>query len=127
MLVERAEHNLEQAERTLLAARAAGVRLAMGFDWLPHPLCAIELVRMAHHGLTNAEAIVAATAGGAYALGLGDTIGRIAPGLIADLLIVDGDPLAEPTLLLDPARIWLVVQLGAPVAGRSLEADPRRA
>jgi imidazolonepropionase-like amidohydrolase len=43
--------------------------------------------------------------------------------MIADLVIVDGDPLAEPTLLSDPARIWLVLQLGVPVAGQALEND----
>jgi imidazolonepropionase-like amidohydrolase len=43
--------------------------------------------------------------------------------MIADLVIVDGDPLTEPAVLSDPARIWLVLQLGVPVAGRALEND----
>ena len=42
---------------------------------------------------------------------------------LADLTIIDGDPLAGPHLLSDPARIWLVLQLGAPVAGQ-LPANP---
>ncbi|MGH3420087.1 MAG: hypothetical protein ACRDOD_10930, partial [Streptosporangiaceae bacterium] len=33
---------------------------------------------------------------------------------------VDGDPLTEPRLLSDPGRIWLVLQLGVPVAGQAL-------
>ena len=41
-------------------------------------------------------------------------------GKLADLTIVDGDPLAEPGLLCDPGRIWLVLQQGAPVAGQAL-------
>jgi imidazolonepropionase-like amidohydrolase len=44
-------------------------------------------------------------------------------GKLADLLIVDGDPLEEPHLLTDTSRIWLVLQLGIPVAGRALERD----
>jgi hypothetical protein len=36
---------------------------------------------------------------------------------------VEGDPLAEPELLADPQRIWLVLQLGVPVAGQALEQD----
>ena len=38
-------------------------------------------------------------------------------GKLADLLVVDGDVVAHPELLLDPRRIWLVLQLGEPVAG----------
>jgi imidazolonepropionase-like amidohydrolase len=47
-------------------------------------------------------------------------------GKLADLLIVDGDPLEEPRLLADPGRIWLVLQLGVPVAGQALERDVGR-
>ena len=50
-----------------------------------------------------------------------DEIGTIEPGKRADLLVVDGDPLARPELLSERERIWLVVQLGAPVAGAALE------
>jgi imidazolonepropionase-like amidohydrolase len=39
-------------------------------------------------------------------------------GAAADLLIVDGDPLADVRVLNDPARIWLVVKDGRIVAGR---------
>jgi imidazolonepropionase-like amidohydrolase len=42
-------------------------------------------------------------------------------GKLADLLVVDGDPLVEPQLLRDRDRIWLVVRMGKPVAGTSLE------
>jgi imidazolonepropionase-like amidohydrolase len=47
----------------------------------------------------------------------------VAEGKLADLLIADGDPLEEPELLTDPSRIWLVLQLGVPVAGQALERD----
>ena len=45
------------------------------------------------------------------------------PGELADLVIVDGDPVAEPSLLLDRERIWLVLQLGEPVAGAAFESS----
>jgi imidazolonepropionase-like amidohydrolase len=51
---------------------------------------------------------------------LDEHIGTVAEGKLADLMIVDGDPLAEPHLLSDPGRIWLVLQRGAPVAGQVL-------
>jgi len=73
-----------------------------------------------HHGLTPAEALVAATKTAAEALNLGEHVGTVAEGKLADLTIVDGDPLAEPRLLSDPGRIWLVLQRGVPVAGQAL-------
>jgi imidazolonepropionase-like amidohydrolase len=64
---------------------------------------------------------VAATATAAQALGLGEHVGTVAEGKPADLVVVDGDPLREPGLLARPDRIWLVLQLGVPVAGQALE------
>ncbi|HTE63224.1 MAG TPA: amidohydrolase family protein, partial [Solirubrobacteraceae bacterium] len=123
LLVELAEYNLEQADRTLRAARAAGVRIAMGYDWAPLGGNAIEIVRMVRHGLTTREALVAATATAADALGLAGHVGTVEPGKLADLLVIDGDPLDDCELLLRRERIWLVVQLGRPVAGAVLERD----
>jgi imidazolonepropionase-like amidohydrolase len=96
----------------------------MGYDWEPLGTNALELVRMVRHGLTPLEALSAVTIGGAYALGLDDQVGSIQPGKLADLVVIDGDPLQAPELLLDPARIWLVLQLGQPVAGTAMERDP---
>jgi len=127
LLVELAEYNLEQAGLTLRAARAAGVPIACGHDWSPLWNGAIEILRMIHHGLTTQEALIAATATAASALGLGDHVGTVEPGRLADLLVLDGDPFADPRVLRDRDRIWLVLQLGEPVAGTALEADPRDA
>jgi imidazolonepropionase-like amidohydrolase len=60
------------------------------------------------------QGIVAATSGSAAALGL-DGLGEIRAGATADLLVVDGDPLEDPSVLLDPERIHLVLQDGDPV------------
>jgi imidazolonepropionase-like amidohydrolase len=119
-LVAQAERQRDEAYQTLLAARSAGVTLAMGYDSGPPGASANELVRMAEGGLSPAEAIVAATAGSAAALGLADR-GTIEAGQVADLIAVDGDPLSEPALLCDPNRIWLVARDGLPVAGTALE------
>ena len=117
-LVAQAERQRDEAYQTLAAARQAGVTLAMGYDSGPPGASANELLRMIDGGLTAAEAIVAATAGSARALGLTDR-GTIEGGKVADVIAVDGDPLGEPGLLCDPNRIWLVARSGVPVAGAS--------
>ena len=121
LLVELAEHNLAQADRTLRAAREAGVPLAVGHDWHPFWNTQIEIRRMIAHGLSAAEALSAATAGSARALGLDEHVGTVTVGKLADLLVIDGDPLASPELLGERDRVWLVLALGEPVAGASLE------
>jgi len=122
-LVDLGKHNVEQAHLTLVAARDAGVRLAVGHDSAPLRAGMNELLRMIEAGLTPNEALVAATSGGAYAVGLADHVGTVEPGKLADLVVVDGDPLAEPKLLSERARIWLVLRVGAPVAGTALESS----
>ena len=117
---ERARSLGESARKTVAAARAAGVPLAMGADAGPHGANARELVMMVEAGLSASEAIVAATAVAARACGLADRIGTIEPGKAADLLVVDGDPLAEPRVFLDRERFWLVLKDGEPVAGAAL-------
>jgi imidazolonepropionase-like amidohydrolase len=121
LLVELGEHNVEQARLTLVAARAAGVRIAMGYDSAPLRSAANELLALVDFGLPPAEAIVAATAGSAAAVGLAEHIGTVESGKLADLLVVDGDPLQEPGVLCERDRIWLVLRLGKPVAGAALE------
>ena len=124
LLVELALHNLEQADLTLRAANAAGVAIATGHDWAPLHDLGLEIVRMVHHGLSAREALVASTRTAASALGIGELVGTVEAGRLADLLVVDGDPLERPGVLRDRDRIWLVLQLGEPVAGAALERDP---
>ena len=117
-LVDQAKRQLEEAYATLVAARSAGVTLAMGHDSGPPGENAIELVRMVEGGLTPLEGISAATQGSASALGLPD-VGTVRPGAVADLLVVDGDPLEDVGVLLRPERIRMVIQGGEIVGGRA--------
>ena len=120
-LVDLADQNLENGAASMRAARAAGVKIALGSDM--EVAVALEVQRMIFHGLTPGEALVAATGTAAQALELGEHVGTVKEGKLADLLIVDGDPVVEPGLLADPARIWLVLRLGVPVAGQALERN----
>jgi len=116
-LVEQARRQLEEAYATLLAARKAGVTIALGHDSGPPGDAAIELVRMVDGGLSTAEALAAGTAGSATALGLTDR-GTLRVGQRADLLAVDGDPLADIGVLNNRAAVRLVVKQGDLVLDR---------
>ena len=120
VLTELAHHNLDEGAASLRAARQAGVKIALGSDM--SLATGLEIQRMIHHGLTAAEALTAATGTAAEALGLDQHIGTVEAGKLADLVIVNGDPVREPRLLAEPGRIWLVLQLGAPAAGSALGA-----
>ena len=118
VLAELAQRNLREGAASMRAARDAGVKIALGSDM--SLATGLEIQRMVQHGLTPAQALVAATRTAAQALGLDEHIGTIAEGKLADLIIVDGDPLTDPHLLADPDRIWLVLQQGVPVSGQAL-------
>ncbi len=83
-------------------AQAAGVLVTTGTDWfepsddndLPHTHAELALL-VEHSGFTAMQAVIAGTRNGAIALGLGDTLGTIEPGKQADMLVLDGDPLAD--------------------------------
>jgi imidazolonepropionase-like amidohydrolase len=121
---ERAKRLGESARRTVQAALRAGVPMAMGADAGPHGENARELVLLADAGLTAEEGIVAATGTAARACGLTGETGTVEVGKAADLLVLEGDPLRDLRLILDPDRIWLVLRDGEPVAGTSLRTAP---
>lgn len=81
----------------------AGVRIAYGTDSgiYPHGLNARQLAYHVRYGQTPAEAIRSATATSAQLLRWADRVGRITPGLFADLVAVRGNPLEDIRLLED--------------------------
>jgi imidazolonepropionase-like amidohydrolase len=116
----------ELYERRLAAVRTAyraGVPLIMGTDannTVPFGLHGWEL-QLLHEliGVPAGEAIVAATSRAAQVLGIGARTGSIEPGKWADLLVVDGDPLADIGVLADRRRLVTVFQ-----AGRRIDLGP---
>ena len=75
----------------------AGVKMAFGTDAgvYPHGDNARQFPVMVSYGMTAIQAIQAATVNAADLLGWGGKVGRIAPGYYADLIAVDGDPVAD--------------------------------
>lgn len=111
-LVERGSYNVDEANKTLDVAMSAGVNIAMGFDSTPEDRAASELAEMVAAGMSPGDALVAATSAGARAIGLEDLIGRIGEGMVADILVVDGTPLDDISVLTDPDRVEMVVRGG---------------
>ncbi|HXL91245.1 MAG TPA: amidohydrolase family protein [Streptosporangiaceae bacterium] len=113
VLAELAVRNLEEGAATMRAARDLGVKIALGSDM--SLATALEYQRMIFHGLTPGQTLTAATRTAAEALALGDQLGTIEEGKLADLIVVDGHPLTDPAVLSDRSRIHLVLQRGTPV------------
>jgi len=97
-------------------AAKAGVRIAMGTDagtpFNPHGRNAQELRRMVELGLTPMQAIQASTHSAATLLGLESEIGTVEAGKQADLLLVNGNPLDDISLLENPSAVESVIQAG---------------
>jgi imidazolonepropionase-like amidohydrolase len=81
----------------------AGVKLAYGTDsgGYPHAWVGKQFAYMVRHGMTSMEAIRSATVAAAELLGWEDRVGSIAPGKLADLVAVAGDPTDDVSLLED--------------------------
>lgn len=113
---ERARRLGDSARLTIEAARTEGVAIAMGADAPPPGGSAQELIRLADAGLTPLEALTAATAVAARACRVDSLVGTIEPGKVADVIVVDGNPLKDLAILTDPRRLWLVLQGGTAIA-----------
>jgi imidazolonepropionase-like amidohydrolase len=101
--------------------KQAGARIGFGTDLIgsleQHQCLEFELRREV---LSPAEILRSATSGNAAILGAGQRIGRIAEAYLADLIVVDGDPLADVALFQDDGRNVLVVMK----AGAFLKGQP---
>jgi imidazolonepropionase-like amidohydrolase len=97
------------------AALAAGVAMCMGGDVgvFPHGENAREMELMAAWGMKPADVLAAATSGNARIFGLADR-GAVRPGLLADLVAVEGDPAVDISSV---RRVRLVMKGGAIVRG----------
>jgi imidazolonepropionase-like amidohydrolase len=93
------------------AALASGVTICMGGDVgvFAHGDNAREMVLMAQWGMKAQAVLAAATSVNARVFGLDDRLGAIRPGLLADLVAVDGDPTADMALL---RRVRMVMKNG---------------
>ena len=85
---------IENKKKSFSAALKAGVTICMGGDVgvFPHGDNAKEMELMVEYGMKPLDVLKSATSVNADVFGYGDKIGKIKPGLLADLIAVDGDP-----------------------------------
>ena len=122
--------NAESAMQTLETARNLGVKVLCGTDSGNSPvmpygqLHAHEAeVLVKYGGYTPLEAITANTRDNAYAVGLEGELGAIQPGKLADLLILDADPIADIRVLQGGKHLAAIIKDGRPVNLNAPAAD----
>ncbi len=112
--------DIERALAILPEANAAGVKLLIGDDYgaisLPHGRYADELeFYVKEAGVPALDVIRWATVNGFELMGRGHELGWVREGYLADLLVVDGDPLGDIGVLQDQARLLAVMKGGTMV------------
>ena len=115
----RGQHMRPRIEDTIRRAHAMGIPLATGADtdYGPEGVTRIahEVMRFHDLGLSTVESLASATSGAAELLGIGSRTGRVAAGLEADLIVLDGNPLDDPAWLQD---VLIVITNGRVVLNR---------
>ncbi len=124
---ERSIERLTAYHETVDRIRSAGVRVVpfgdYGFPGRPHGHNAQDLDYFVRYlGFSPSDVLVAATKSGGELMG-GDPLGLVAPRYLADMLLIDGDPLADVRVLEDPRRIRMVMQNGT-VQPRTPHPEP---
>ncbi len=116
-MAENLRDDLDAAFEILPVACAAGVKLVLGDDYgaagFPHGIYGEELefyVKVA--GMAPLDVIRWATTNGAALMGRGDDLGTVTAGKLADLLVVDGDPVNDISVLADRTRIPVIMKDG---------------
>lgn len=116
---ETLEGGAESARRILAAGGRLGMGGDYGFAWNPHGDYARELEFFVNYvGLKPLDVLKCATQTGAEILGRANEIGTLEVGKLADVLVVNGDPLADIAILQDRSKFIAVMQGGVIKAGQ---------
>jgi imidazolonepropionase-like amidohydrolase len=121
-------HELEVSVDTMGQMRKRGIRVLpggdYGFAWNPHGTYARDLLLFVDVlGFTPMETLVAATRMGGEIMGAPDELGQVRTGYLADLILVDGDPLTDIKRLQNQDALLMIMKNGvlhkAPAPDRS--------
>lgn len=114
---EKAVMCAEANKKTIAMARKAGIRIALGTDYsnsknTPYLENGREFEAMTRAGMTPMEAVRAGTINAAAVMGMEDSIGSLTAGKLADIVIVDGNPLEDIFCLTHADHVKLVIKDG---------------
>jgi imidazolonepropionase-like amidohydrolase len=116
---ETLEGGIRSARRILKSGGRLGLGGDYGFAWTPHGTYAMELTFFVKYvGFSPLEVITCATKTGAEIMGRDAEFGTLREGKLGDVLVVDGDVLADISILEDRRRFIAVMQGGVVKAGR---------
>ncbi len=115
---EAAKPVIELTSKLIPELKRRGVRVLpggdYGFPFNPNGRNARDLEHFVTlYGYTPAEALSAATMLGGQIMGMGDELGLVKPGYLADLLLIDGDPTQDVRILQDKKNITMIMQAGS--------------
>ena len=115
-MAEKMERAFEIASHTLPKAQDAGVKFVVGDDFGAAPLLHGEYTRELEAyvkvGMSPLEVITWATRNGADLMGMKDDLGTIEPGKLADMLVVNGNPTRDITVMQDRANLDMIMKGG---------------
>lgn len=108
------KREVEIAALAMKKMHAKGIRILpggdYGFAWAPHGTYSRDLAHFVNmFGHTPMESIIAATAMGGEIMGHPDVLGKVLPGYYADVILVDGNPLEDISILQDTKNIHAIV------------------
>ncbi len=111
------ERELSAAIESMKEMHKRGIRIAIGgdygFAWTPMGTNATDIQYFVELlDFAPLEALKAATSVGAEMMGMGDSLGRVQEGFLADLLLVDGDPVGDVRILQDNKKINAIMKDG---------------
>jgi imidazolonepropionase-like amidohydrolase len=111
------EVELEAVEKSLRAMHKRGVRVLpggdYGFIWARHGENARDLQYLVKYaGMTPMEALLAATKHGGEMMMKGGELGQVKEGFLADIVLIDGDPLADLSILCDQRKLLAIMKDG---------------
>lgn len=113
-MAPKAQNLLEHQAESFRKSLKAGVKIALGTDGggFGHGQNAKELHYLVEAGMTPMQALVAATSMGAACMGISDETGILRKDMLADFLVVDGNPLEDVRILENRERLKMIVKDG---------------
>lgn len=121
-MIEKAIETWEDKKKNFKMYLQKGIKISFGSDcgvpFLKQGDNAVELSMFVELGMSPMDAIVAATKTASKAIGIGDIVGTIEEGKLADIILVDGDPLQDISILSEEEKIKMVIKNGERVITR---------